>query len=626
MSISLHVRGVLAVCGLALVSPALVWGQADFTAEAGEYAPAGSLAGDQVYPQASIKPGGGFLVWQENNADGNGLGISARKLDSSLSGSLSSFRVNEIGVDDQERPQVSLLNGGGAAFVWQGGKSGLQRIYARFLSAGNTWIAGDVPVNVFTNDYQQDPAVTTLAAGNVLVAWSSWNQEAAGSLRGVYARLLSPAGAAVGGEISVNQATANNQRTPAVAALSTGGFVVAWVSEEQRFANGVDIYARVFNADGTAAAGEFLVNTATNLCANPSVTAVPGGGFAIAWSEKDALSIATNSWDVYARVFSSASVGGPVRRANTRRYGDQFAPRISFAGTNCLVVWTSMGQDGSREGVYGQFLKNDGAPVGAEFRVNTTTASFQKFPCVASDGVSRFLTVWSSFVGGVGGVDLFAQRYATTTQPLLAPDAPYVTVLSSNALSVTWPGLQGFSVAGYQVYVDGAANPTASVTNNWWTMSGLAAGSSHSFRLAYSLTDGRTSPLSAATTNTTYGALTYGGIPYDWMIANFGYDLFSWPSPFADSDGDGVSNLNEWLAGTNPTNAASVLRVRLRPTPQGLFLDWNTETGLMYQVQVGTSFGQWTNVGGARFAAGAADSMYVGNAGVKAFYRIVRLR
>jgi hypothetical protein len=182
-------------------------------------------------------------------------------------------------------------------------------------------------------------------------------------------------------------------------------------------------------------------------------------------------------------------------------------------------------------------------------------------------------------------------------------------------------------VASYQVYADGAVSPTATVTNNWWTMTGLAAGSQHYYRLAYALTDGRTSPQSAATTNITYGGgATWGGIPQEWMIGHFGSDIFNWPSPFVDSDGDGVSNLNEWLAGTNPTSAASVLRVRLRPTHQGLFLDWNTEVGLLYQVQVGTSFGNWTNVGGTRFAAGATDSMYVGATGARAFYRIVRLR
>jgi len=177
-------------------------------------------------------------------------------------------------------------------------------------------------------------------------------------------------------------------------------------------------------------------------------------------------------------------------------------------------------------------------------------------------------------------------------------------------------------VDNYGVYADGAATPTATVTNNSWTMTGLGVGSTHYFRLAYVLTDGRRSPLSGATTNTTYGALTYSGIPVEWMAYYFGDD---WPLASADSDGDGVSNKNEFLAGTDPTDPSSVLRIRLQPTAQGLFLNWNTEPGLMYQVQSSSDLAGWVNFGAPRFAAGYVDSIYVGG-GSEGYYRIVRLR
>jgi hypothetical protein len=615
------------LCGLAVVTPWAASAQGSYVAEGSEFGVAGSMPGEQVYPQVSLRPSGGYVVWQDNVTDGSGYGLSARRLDSSLSGMYSVFRVNQSATDDQERACVSLLNDGGAVFAWQGGKQGFQHIYARFLSAAGTFVTGDVMVNTATNVFQLETTVATLTNGNTVVTWSSINQVASNSLRDVYFQILSPSGTKVGLETRANDTTIYNQRAPAVAPLSDGRFVLVWVSEQERFENSVDLFGRIYSATGVPVTGPLLLNSGTNVCANPSVAASSDGGFAVAWMERDSQSN-SNSWDVYARPFSANALGGVTRRVNTWLYGDQYAPKIAAMQTEYLVTWTSLAQDGSREGVYGQFLRSDGSLLQDEFRVNTTTASQQMHPAVAADGASRFMVVWSSFVGGAGVVDLMAQRYVNTNQPLLPPGAPVVTALSSNLLGVAWSPVQGLSISNYEVYADGGATPVATVVGNYWTATGLAPSSAHSYRVAYVLADGRRSPLSAAVANSTYGAgATWGGIPQEWMTANFGADIFSWPSPYVDSDGDGASNKDEFLAGTDPKNASSVLRVQpLQATSQGMFLSWNTQPGLVYQVQSAAGLeGPWANLGGLRFATTTVDSMYVGG-GSKGFYRIVRLR
>lgn len=618
----------VAVCvalGLASAGSASAQGQAGFLAQAGEFGVSGGLAGDQVQPHAALRPSGGFVVWEDNATDGNGLGVSARRLDESLSGSLSAFRVNVAGAGDQNRPQVALLNNGGAVFVWQGGKQGFQRIYGRFMAGDGTWATGDVLLNGFTNFSQMNPAVASLTGGEVVAVWSSLNQEAVDGHWGVFGQRLSATGGKLGGEFRVNVTTSFNQRSPAIAALSDGRFVVVWVGEQQRFENSVDVYARLFTANGAAASSEILVNSDTNVCANPSVAPSVDGGFVIAWMQKDVL-VRSNSWDVFARPFSGNGFGGVARRVNTHLYGDQLAPKVSASGSRYLVAWTSMAQDGSREGIYGQFLRGDGSLAGGEFRVNTTTISQQIQPAVASDGNGRFLAVWTGFVGGTASFELQAQRYAEDIQPLPPPAAPFVTVLSSNSVSVTWPWLAGFDVARYEVYVDGVATATAVTTNDWWTMGGLSPGSTHSYRLAYVLTDGRRSPLSDATSAQTYSAsATWGGIPQEWMSGYFGADLLAWPSPTVDSDGDGASNRDEFLAGTNPLDPSSALRVRLEKTAQGVFLNWNTRPGLIYQVENSADLQSWSNLGGRRFAAETVDSMYLG-LGESGYYRVIRVR
>src|SRR5439155_2036060 len=203
--------------------------QNPYSPQGREYPIAGALPGDQVFPQISIDSTGGYLVWQDNVTDGDGFGISARRINSNLSGSFGVFKVNQQAAGDQENVRVALLKDGGAVFVWQGGVSGFQHINARFLKRDGTFATGDRLVNTYTNNHQIDPALSVLAGGSVVVAWSSYGQD--GSMYGVYAQLFSPAGDKVGSEFQVNQSTTLSQRSPAAAALPDGGFALVWVSE-----------------------------------------------------------------------------------------------------------------------------------------------------------------------------------------------------------------------------------------------------------------------------------------------------------------------------------------------------------------------------------------------------------
>lgn len=653
MSLLQRVCKTLGILGLAVAFPSLVLAQSGYVPQAAEYAPVGSLPGDQIYPSLSLTTSGGYLVWADNITDGSGYGISMVRLDSSFSPTLGNFRVNLNGADDQERPQVSALKNGGAAIVWQGGKQSFQHIYAAFLNSTNTFIARDVQVNTATN-WQRDPVIATLTNGNVLVAWSSYGQDNADRLQGVYAQLLTPAGVKTNGEFAVNKFTTGNQRSPAVAALSGGNFVVTWVSEKQGSSqavsssgtagsgyNSVQIYARLFNSSGVALTNEFLVNTSTNVCANPTVAGASDGTFVITWGQKDPVVI-NNSWDVFARRFSSTGAGGSIQRVNTQRYGDQFAPKISAVGTDYLVVWTSMGQDGSREGVYGQYLRGDGSLAGGEFRVNTSVLNQQMYPAVASDGVGRLLVAWSSYVGGVESLDLNAQRYATYQQPLPPPGAPMVSALDSYTLSVTWSPLAGFSVDHWELYVDGSSTPIL-LTATFWQNQGLFdslineysfnPASTHTFQLAYVLSDGRHSPLSDIATGKTWGQDRFGGgsnhlapdgLPDDWQTLYWGTNKVNWPSINAPLVPGGPTAYMVFQWGANPLDPSTWLKTSIDHNFQGWFLAWNTQPGSIYQVQTSTDLTSWTSFGMARFAAGTTDSVYLGLAN-KGYYRITRL-
>ena len=653
---SVRARTVAVCVGWALVGLAASNSPAQtnyYSANGAEYAIVGQLPGDQVYPDAAITPTNGFVVWQDNATDGDGWGVSAQRLDGTQTGAYSPFRVNVIGTGDQQNPRVAMLQRGGAAFVWQGGKQGQQQIYARFLSATNTFLGtNDILVNTVTNNFSGRPALAVLTNGNVAVVWSSFDRVATNSLLDVYGQILSTNGAKVGTNFLVNQFTAYNQRSPAVAALPNGGFVVSWVSEQERSVApnlgsntvyssasaialaSVDIYARLYNSAGSPASAEFLVNPDNEPCANPAVAVATDGSFLIAWSEKATLA-PTNGWDIHARPFSSAGVGGSSFVVNTHTYGDQYIPCLKSIGVDYLVTWTSMGEDGSREGVFGQFVHSSGALVGSQFLVNTTTYGQQMQPAVASDGVSQFLVVWTSFDGAYG-FDLYGQRYlnvASILQAMAAPAvwAPFVlrSTVYQPELVVSWSPVLGLSVTNYEVYVDGAGSAAGVVVSNSWIMTaanGLSTNSTHSFTVDYVTTDGRRSPLSPSTSGTTWSGYYYYGMPIEWMEKYFGGNVGSWPGNVnAPLVPGGPSLYQVFLSGGDPTDSSTWLKQQLVKTSQGMFLKWNTQAGAAYQVQVSTNLGQWSNLGTPRYAAGATDSIDVGT-GPATYYRVLLLR
>lgn len=400
---------VFAIAGAVAINP--------LTNSGSEFAIVGSQPGDQVLPSLSLTPAGGVMAWQDNSLNRTYVGIGASLLNSADIGS-KPFRVNRTTLGNHIKPQVQLLANGSMIFVWQSSVSGIPCIYARFAKpsekGGVTFSTGEIRVNTFLKDQQVDPAVAALPNGDAVITWSSFGED--GTLWGVYARQYSATGKPeTKKEFLVNQYI-SNQRNPAVAALANGSYVITWISDGENAPSSVDVYARVFSVEGSPVTDEIQVNTlniGTNSCATPAVAPLNDGGFTVVWAEQNPF-IPTNGWDVRARAFSASGAPEALDFAvNTTLYGDQYQPKIAAGSAGSLVVWTSMGQDGSQEGVYGRFLSGGTNASGAEFLINTTTVSKQMHQAVAWNGADHFLVVWTSFTGP-SGFDLFGQSYVMT--------------------------------------------------------------------------------------------------------------------------------------------------------------------------------------------------------------------
>jgi len=73
------------------------------------------------------------------------------------------------------------------------------------------------------------------------------------------------------------------------------------------------------------------------------------------------------------------------------------------------------------------------------------------------------------------------------------------------------------------------------------------------------------------------------GLPIDWEMLYFGRLGID---PFADPDGDGLTNLAEYLAGTDPTTPNSALRFTgIRADAGFIHFDWLSSSNQIYVVQ-----------------------------------------
>lgn len=264
-------------------------------------------------------------------------------------------------------------------------------------------------INTHTANTQNEPAMTALSDGGFVVVWTSDEQD--GENEGIYGQRYDSHGAGVGGEFRINATIKSHHKEPAVAGFRDGGFVTVWCSrhENSRFS----IYGQRYDSVGNTAGPEFQINshTSNNKC-RPSVASLSDGKFVVVWEAKE-------------QDGSSSGVYGQIYEANGTKAGDEFPVNTyteeaqSFASVAGLsdgkfvVVWTSNNQDGDNYGIYGQRYQANGTRDGNEFRVNGYTAGYQCFPSVTGLSDGKFVVVWISTEHEASGsnYDVYGQRY-----------------------------------------------------------------------------------------------------------------------------------------------------------------------------------------------------------------------
>ena len=178
-------------------------------------------------------------------------------------------------------------------------------------------------------------------------------------------------------------------------------------------------------------------------------------------------------------------------------------------------------------------------------------------------------------------------------------------------------------ISGYKVTVADTGD-VFDTADNGFTLNGLGPSETIGFSLQYVDGEGAISESSNIVYGTTWGSdESFDGLPDDWQQLYFGEQR---PAARHDSDLDGATNLEEFLAGTDPSDANDVLALWIEKTDQGPRLYWNAVPGNTYQIQYSGDLESWNDLGDPRFAADELDSIPASQGLGIAYYRMIKLR
>ncbi len=124
----------------------------------------------------------------------------------------------------------------------------------------------------------------------------------------------------------------------------------------------------------------------------------------ISWTDASAMAPDAKGTGVRAQIYNSdgIKVGGEFLVNSTIVGSQNFSHLASLASGGFVATWTDssgLGGDPTAPSVKAQIFSATGGKIGGEFLVNTTTASTQDQPVIASLSNGGFVISWRDLSG-----------------------------------------------------------------------------------------------------------------------------------------------------------------------------------------------------------------------------------
>lgn len=211
-----------------------------------------SGGGHHSAPDLAMSADGNFVVVWQTALAGGGQEIRVRGFDRR---GIERFAEGTVSAGDggvPGAPAVGMDGMGGFVVVWGELVDDSLAVRARGFRFDGAERFPELTVAEGLGDQDVFPRVGVASDGSFVVVWER-------GMRDVRARGFRADGSERFGELAVNMTQAGDQLLADVAMMPNGRFVVVWTDDRNQN-NIFQLRARIFNADGTEAMGEFTVN------------------------------------------------------------------------------------------------------------------------------------------------------------------------------------------------------------------------------------------------------------------------------------------------------------------------------------------------------------------------------
>jgi hypothetical protein len=362
-------------------------------------------------------------------------------------------RVNTRLDGYQGLPRILSLSNGDLFICWGGPDRSdySPGLFGRLFSSDEAMFGSEFGINTHVEGGQENVQMALLLNGNFLICWESGSQD--GSEKSIDGQLFSPDGGRLGPEFHIYSSTEDWPSNIQAASLADGGFAVCWENDGY---GGLPkgVYVRLFSSDGSAVGPECRMNAhAEDSCSLPRIVPLPDGGFTACWLVGGPDGFLRNA---VCRSFlrESQTFSQELRITPQTAAFLQNLRATSLTDGRSLVSWECWGRDGSDWGVYGQLFSADGVRLGQEFQINTVTDGSQIYHQTALLTSGRFVVCWGTLLqggtwkGGFG--QLFSSEGGKIGREFLVSDRPFVfsllpqiAALSNGGFTVVWGGWNG---------------------------------------------------------------------------------------------------------------------------------------------------------------------------------------